>query len=369
MGWSSALRGAIERWQAMRELRSFQRDDASVNRWKFKDLLTDSRDAFERGLRTRALEIWNRAYALYPEIAIQEQAAIDLLFQLGLYDEAESLLNRGNAKYPNRLFYLENLALTAYERRDLPETIKRCEILHKKFPMSIKGDWIASAAFRQLGRFAEAEAILARGLRRNSSDVGLLIQHAQISELQVNWNEALLRWKAILDEYDHEAGAIGMALALTHLGRYEQAEKILQDATTKWGNSLSVWVGFVYIAEHKGDWEDVCRRWQTVRKRFPLEPLGYIKGVGPVLRLYGPAQADEILREGVNYIPDDPILKIEFALLAHRRGEWEEAARRWAELREQFPLRPEGYVQGAEALVGMGLHDDAHTLRLMAPAT
>lgn len=369
MGLSSIVRGTIERWQILWELREIRRDEASVNGFKLRGMLGESKDALKRGLRSRAIEVWNRAFILYPDLALTDDSVPDLLFQLKLYDEAEALMKLGAKRYPTRAFYLENLAMVSYERRDLPEAIRRCETINKKHPISIKGDWIAASAFRQLGRLDEAEAVLARGLRRDPRDLGLLIQRAQISEVRQDWTEAIERWRPILEEYNHQAGAVGLGLALTHLKRYEEADAILKEAATKWGNDLSLWFGIAYVAEHKGDLEEVNRRWQVVRKRFPVEPVGYMRGVGAVLQISGPAQADAIMLDGINYMPDDPLLLIEFAMLAHRRADWSEAARRWLEVRDRFPGRREGYERGAEALAMLGDTDQADAVRALNPTS
>jgi len=367
MSWYSAALAALQRWRAMGELRSIQKQETTANRWKFRDMLLEAKDAHERGYRSRAIDIWNHAYTIFPNIAEGSGQALNLLILLKLFDEAEALLNRGRKRHPRQLYYLEGLAQVAYERRDLTEAIRRCAVLRKKHPRSIKGIWFEAASLRQLGRFDEAEKALSRGLRGNSGDLGLLIEYARIAELRKDWDGAMKRWTTIMDDHSHFAGAVGIANVLTELGRHDEADQLLSDVLPKWGGELSIWVGIVQVAENKGDWEEVARRWSTVRKRFPTDPMVYVRSLGPILKTAGRERAEEVLREGIEYIPDDPSLMIEYALLAHRGGEWTEAARRWAALRERFPRNPEGYEKGAEALAASGDTEEAAKVRAMEP--
>jgi tetratricopeptide (TPR) repeat protein len=367
MNWFSGPVAAFERWRAMFELRSLQKRETSDFRWEFKGMIAEAHDVLERGNRQRAIEIWNRAHAMFADLAMLSYPTLDLLMRLRLFDEAEELMRQGCARFPTEAHPSEGLALLAYRRGHLEEAICRCEVLRKKYPASVTGYGVAAACLSEAGRDKEAEAILLRGVSARPEDVGLRLEYARIAERRRDWDEALKRWGVVLETYGHGSGAIGIANALTETGRHDEADKTLKDVLYKWGNDLNIWFAFVKVAQHRQDWEEVARRWAMIRKRFPMEPVVYTHGLGDLLRTSRPEAADEVLREGMEQLPFEPDIWIEYARLAHRRNEWEEAAKRWAAVREHFPVRPEGFDRGADALAAAGKSEEASAVRAMKP--
>jgi tetratricopeptide (TPR) repeat protein len=368
MNWLSSPFEALQRWRAMRELRALETREASDYHWDFDNLIEQARDLFDRGNRPRAIEIWNQAAATFPDLAMLSDPAFELLIWMNLFDKAEELMNRAVRRHPRSAHPLEGLALIAYKRGDPAEAVRRCEILRKEHVGSLKGFWIGSAALSELGRDQDAEALLARGMQANPNDVGLRIEYAKLAERRQDWEEALKRWTIVLHKYEHVSGAVGIANVQTELGRYEEADKTLADITYKWGNHLFVWVASIRVAQHKQDWEEAARRWAVVRGRFPMEPMCYSHSVATIEKTAHPEQADEVLRAGMEQIPYDAGICVDYAWLAHRRGDLAEAARRWGVVRERFPDRREGYEKGADALAGGGDTEAAAAVRAIAPA-
>jgi predicted Zn-dependent protease len=253
----------------------------------------------------------------------------------------------------------------AFKRGYHDEAVRRCKTLRNKHPASLSGYWIAAASLSELGRAAEAEVMLARGMRIAPQDVGLRLEFAKLAERRKDWTVALRRWIEVRELCGHIAGVVGSANALKELGRYDEAERLLSDAMYKVGNDPTVWLEHARIAEHKRDWEEAARRWEKLRSRFPMLPLVYVHIVRPLLELGRQADAEKVLREGIRRLPDDPTPFIELAWLAHRRGDWSEAAVRWAVVRERFPTRHEGYERGSEAMMTLGRTEEAMQLRAM----
>ena len=359
MNWLSAPFAAFQRWEAMRALRAMQKRDQSDYRLDFKNMIDDALEALERGYRPRAVEIWTRAYTTFPDVALLFEPAVDLLVRLRMYDEAEGLMKRASKRYPNAAHPLEGLALVEYRRGDQASAIRVCEVLRKKHPHSVPGYWIAAASFSELGQPDEAEVTLSEGLNARPDDTGLRIEYARLADRRHDWNEAVKRWTDVFDTYGHSFGVVGAANAFTKLGRYEEADQLLSSVLYKWGNDISVWIGLVNIAEQKQNWAEAVLRWETVRKRFPLERVGYLHALPSILKSDQPERADEVLREGLDRLPYEEELWVEYAWLAHRRADWSEAAQRWASVRERFFERAEGYERGAEALMRAGYETEA----------
>jgi tetratricopeptide (TPR) repeat protein len=372
MRWFDIAKGSLERWRTMRELRAMEKRDALAHHWEFTDFIVKAQDAFERDQRMHAEEIWRRAYATFPNQAMTSAGALDLLLKLALYDEAEALLTRGQKHHRgwrSRGHFLEGLALVAYKRGNQEEAVRRCAFLRKKSPSSLKGYWIAAAALSELGHVEKAEAVMKRGLRRMPYDVSLRIEYAKLAERRKDWGEALQRWTALatLPNPDaHIIGVTGSAAALKELRRYDEADQMLSGVKSQAANNLAFWIEFARIPDHKQDWEEAASRWATVRKRFPLQLFGYMGEIRPLMELGKRAQAEDVLREGIDRLPNDPTPLIEYALLAHRNGEWGEAIRRWAAVRDCFPKRREGYELGADALAAHGQTLEASRLRSTA---
>ena len=73
-------------------------------------------------------------------------------------------------------------------------------------------------------------------------------------------------------------------------------------------------------------------------------------------------QAETLLAEAVSRFPADPRAGIEFARAAERRREWREAARRWDNVRAQFPEQSAAYVHGAAMRRELGEFDAAQNV-------
>jgi tetratricopeptide (TPR) repeat protein len=357
-----AVFDVLTRWRTMREFHTLTKADLAGSDFMFKDMITEAHEAFERDLRNRSAEIWIQAYSKFPDLAMTSTSAFDLLLKLQLYSDAEQLMNRGLKKFRNGIHFLEGLATLAYKRGDWVAATEQSAILRKIHPSSLKGYWIAAASYSEMGRADEAETILARGLTMRPDDVGLRIEYARLAERREDWPVALDRWTDVLHTYGHLAGAVGRASVLTRQSRYDEADSVLASVIHKAGTQIGVWIQFAHIAEAKQDWTNASERWNSLRKRFPLDPIAYLRGVVPLDKLGRHEEAEKILLEGMGQIPYDPTLAIEYALRAHRRDDWETAVNRWSLLRERFPDCPEGYEHGRHALEALGRIGEAAAL-------
>src|SRR5215469_17021845 len=99
-------------------------------------------------------------------------------------------------------------------------------------------------------------------------------------------------------------------------------------------------------AEARRDWSTALALWNAVRTDFPDASTGYL-GVTLALRQFGHFdEAEAMIAEAVERLPDRADIRIGWAALAHGRRLWEEAARRWREVRANFPQEAAGYVLG-----------------------
>ncbi len=351
----------------MRELRSFQSDDKHDHYWAFKNDMVEALELLERGQLARAKQIWQRAYEKYPEQASRSQSAVKLLLRLQLYDELEQLLARGLKRYPSDVWLLAASAQTAYERGNLDEALLRSETLRKKHPFSDKGYWIAAAALSQLNRPEEAEAIFVKALKILPNDAALLIEYAKLAERKKDWGTALERWNTLFALCGHLAGISGGATALARLGRFDEADTLIASVVHRAGTDDLVWMASARVAEARGDWEEAARRWAIYRNRFPLLLTAYSEALTSLRQLGRHTEIEDVLRDGMDRFPEQSKLLLEYAMLAHRRHDWDKADERWARVRTLFPRAPEGYIRGAEALDALGRTEAAQDVRRRQP--
>jgi tetratricopeptide (TPR) repeat protein len=351
----------------MRQMRTLQRHDSQDHHWDFKGLMLQAEEALERDLRTRARELWTQAYTRFPDLAMNSEAALDLLFRLGLYQEAEDMMTRAVKQFPRSVLALEGLATVAHKRENHDEALRLSELLRKNHPGSLKGYWIGAAALGHLGRPQEADAMLAKGLQAAPNDLILHIEYARAAERRQDWEETLKRWTYVHETFEHLVGTMGIAATLARLGRYDEADATVTDIFYKAGSHFAVWMTYVDIAQQKQDWEEVSRRWTKIRERFPLSPFSYTGPVKSLEKLGRRQEAEEILREGIERLKQEPSIFIEYAGLAYRSGDWANVAERWAAVRKRFPGIPEAYKWEATALEALHRPEEAASIRAMAP--
>src|SRR5438045_8049822 len=73
-------------------------------------------------------------------------------------------------------------------------------------------------------------------------------------------------------------------------------------------------------------------------------------------------EMETVLREALKCVPGNSDLLVDHARLAERRGDFAEAAERWARLRREAPHHSVGFIAGALALRDAGRFDDAEAL-------
>jgi tetratricopeptide (TPR) repeat protein len=359
----------LRRWGAMLQLQARDRIQTMDSAWDFENLIASARDALDRDQRSVALEIWRKARANFPQLAMDSESALQLLIWLREYDEAEALMQAAHERFPRRAFPLEGLAQLATNRGQHEKAVQICADLRRRHPGSIKGYWMAAAALSALDRAAEAEKLMEAALHLDPSRTGMRIEYAKLAERRGNWPEAMKRWQRVDEENGHIAGGVGIARCLRKLGRFEEADQIIVRLKYRKSNEPTVWIESALIAEDQAQWEEAAARWAAARKRFPRNPGVLLQGLPVLRRLERGDEIDAVLAEAVDTMRDDPRPATEFAMEAQRRSDWEAAASRWALVREGFPNRPIGYDRGAAVLERLGRKDEAAALRAARPSS
>jgi tetratricopeptide (TPR) repeat protein len=144
--------------------------------------------AFDRGNRKLALEIRNKMRVQFPTLYVTSETGLSLTLDLGYYDEAERLLRDGRRRFPGQaLFFAVGSVRVAQHRGDLKETVRRCEILRRKFPHAEEGYAVAATCLSDLGRHDEADVVIGRGVSKCSDNYDLCALHAERATQRRDW--------------------------------------------------------------------------------------------------------------------------------------------------------------------------------------
>jgi tetratricopeptide (TPR) repeat protein len=151
--------------------------------------------------------------------------------------------------------------------------------------------------------------------------------------------------------------------ALKHLGRYDEAEELLQRARVRFGMDPGPLSELASVAEARGDIPAAVQRWKDVLARFPLD-IGVLFIASEAFeRLGEPAEAEATLRAAIDRFPTELRPHTELARLLHLRlHEFAAAAEAWAAIRQTFPDNDEAYLRGAEALRSIGRADESDSI-------
>ena len=271
MGFLSAWRAWSERRQIFREIRHQAADDREQLRFKVKDDLIHVLSALDRGDRKFANEAWAGLMERHAAVTRESPLALKVLIGLKRFDEAEALMRSGQEKHPGDFRYARGLAEVAHEKRDFDTAIERWAYVRKRFPGVAEGYTQGANACIQKDQLAAAEALALQAIQKFPSHIGGPLEYARVAVKTQEWEEALRRWQPLCDQFGYFGGYVGSAQALSHLGRFEEAEEQLRQARLRFGTDPWPLTEFACVAEAKGDIAEAVLRWKAVLYRFPLD--------------------------------------------------------------------------------------------------
>jgi tetratricopeptide (TPR) repeat protein len=221
----------------------------------------------------------------------------------------------------------------------------------------------AGNALREAARYDEAELVLGEGAERFPDNEQIAIARAWLASARSDWSTALSRWGVVRARSpQHGPAYVGIGNALRELGRYDKAELVLGEGAERFPDDEQIAIARVLLANARGDLPATLCRWEAVRTRSTHRPLAYVT-VGTALRDAGRLEeAELVLGEGTERLPDNEYIAVAHAWLANARRDWPAALSRWEAVRARFPHHAPAYVGIGNALREVGRYDDAETV-------
>jgi tetratricopeptide (TPR) repeat protein len=345
----SAFANWRERRQILRELRDRSAAISEHLRFKVRDDLTLALSALDADDTRQATEIWKKLVLEHPAEAYRSPLALKVLIGLRRYDEATRAMRNGQQRSPNDPYFLGGLEAIARARGNNEEALAICNKLRKRFPGIVAGYTSAAQCLRALGRLDEADEMASEAIKRFPEDLLGFLEFARVANDRQDWEEALSRWQPLRDRFGYFGGYIGAAQALGHLGRFDEAEDLLQQARYRTADPGPL-TEYARLAEAKGDLPEAANRWRKLLSHFPLQIHIHIVVAEAFERLGDAAEAEATLRAAVDRFPAElrPALALA-KLLYYVRSDYAAAAIAWATVRRLDPQIAEGYVLGAQA--------------------
>ncbi len=181
------------------------------------------------------------------------------------------------------------------------------------------------------------------------------VSNARASLERQDWEELTQCAEQIRNEYpDRPDGYLMGKAALIELGERDTAEVLLGLAVSQLPGHEQVAIEHAWLAHERRDWSEARKRWEAIKGSFPGRIEGYL-GVAIAEReseLFDAADAS--FTETIKRFPENPNALIEFAWVAHNRGDLTGARRRWKELRDRFPDNRYGYLGAGVSERGAG---------------
>jgi tetratricopeptide (TPR) repeat protein len=305
-----------------------------------------------RGDREDSIERWAIVRERFPDQEIGYVHAVELLRAAGRHQETEALLAAAVERFPGNAHIWFTRGWVASDRGDWVEAERRWAEARAGFP-AIPAPYVEGArALEALGRFDEADALIADARARFPADHGVAIAWMDQARRRHDWGTVAERLEAVRQIFpDDPSVVVDGSRALSAAGRLDDADAMLAEAMQRPAPHEAIIRAWAEVAMRRQIWPDAMQRWEIARQHFPNMAVAYAEG-SRALRMAGrPADAEALLDDAVVRFPLDSSVRFAWADLANDRAD---AYRRWETARSLFPTEAAPWIGSAAALV------DAH---------
>jgi tetratricopeptide (TPR) repeat protein len=239
-------------------------------------LRNHARAAQQRADWPEALRRWDTFREQYPHDPGGYSGASFARHQLALEQvrQADALMEEALRLFPSNGDIIGTYARLAQTRRAWLDALDRWQLCRQRLPDDPVGYSGAGEAYRVLGRFDDAEAVLVEGTRKSPAHPGILGTLARVAHDRHDWPAALDRWTAYLRLFpDDSIAQSQLQLVLGELNRFEEAAALSAEPTTPRSEDGLAPAQLMLKFESLGQ---NCE-FGVVQRHFGAEPLGLLR--------------------------------------------------------------------------------------------
>jgi tetratricopeptide (TPR) repeat protein len=282
------------------------------------------------------------------------------------------VLREGLAQSPTNQSLLFDFARVAQTRGDSAEAASRWERARHLVSEHIDPYVHGALNLRRVRKFREAERMLIEARERFPDHPMPMKELGWMAQEEGDWKRAAEQWTLLRQVYPSELDGYTQGIvALRRLGRRDEAGSVAADGAKRFPNSAELACARAWIAFDNHDWDLAEHYFAAVRNGFPREPAGYLGGARLAVDTLDYSKADFILREGINNLPNNRSIWLEYAKIpaaGPRPGQenLEECWRRFANLRARYPDFELAYNAEVSIRTAHGSLGDAERIALEA---
>jgi tetratricopeptide (TPR) repeat protein len=281
--------------------------------------------------------------------------------------EAVVLFESALARFPGNLTVLHQLARAHEQRSDWKSSEGYWRAILEA------GDdrwWVFAALMESLRRqhlHSEARIVMAAAAARHPDTPEILGEAAKCAQAQGDFPESLRLWEYVISRFpDNWFGYRGKIAILKSNDQTNEADNFLNAHAPAFPDDVHALHDIGRLAERHLEWERAEGAWRSFIALEPRPQFVYLSLAKALREQAKFAEADKILKDGLERFPQDIELAIDAAKCSEERQEWFEALRRWRELSHACPNRPDGALGEAALLRQHGLTETADDVIIAA---
>jgi tetratricopeptide (TPR) repeat protein len=176
---------------------------------------------------------------------------------------------------------------------------------------------------------------------------------AELNEMRACWRD--VRAEDGVAPRDLLARAMDLAKA----GAVDNADDLLAEGMARFMGRSEFFRESALIPTRLKDWPKAQYRWALFQRFFPKITDGYVWQSFSLLEMGRIDEATMLVAEAVDSFPNDVSLKLHWAGIADRVGDWAAAAERWDQVRARHPGEERAFYHAMRARLKLGEIDQA----------
>lgn len=298
---------------------------------------TERANARQRLAEAVGNQAWNEAIAAWQALAtfaaVDENSVMNagLAYRrLGRMAEAMELLERGHQVYPSHAQIAIDLAWVSLEMSDATKAVAHWRAAFALAPHQSSAFHGLALSLRRAGAFDEADRVLTEGLARHPANPALVVEYAWTASQAGHWSEAVTRWRDACGQVPDQPSPVhGLGLALRHVGRHEQSDRVLIDGIRRFPDFVYLAADYAWNATFCKNWPEAIRRWERVATMFPSDSIGFVGGMVALRESGDLIAAESAFSVAEERFPQDQRVQQEGGWIAVRRHDWSSATSRF----------------------------------------